>query len=342
MFGRKKIESLENRIEDLQEEQRNYTELLTNALVEAATTDEGLGYISALETSAGALSRAFAAGIVEGANAEMFTPWTMAQIGRSLVETGETIWYRPAGNRLIRVDNYGIQPSGTYQLNINGADPIVTGPDRVLHVRWNVDVSSGRGVGPLTTARVLKQLMNKLEVSIGNELNAAVGYLLPIPTDGASGNIESLKADIANLKGKIAVIETARQAWGQGMNQGPRNEYALDRLGPDIPDSSVRLFESATRAVFTACGFPVSLAIDADGTGQREAWRRYLHGTVAPLGRLVIQAASDISLSVSLDWQNLFASDITGRARAFQSLVGAGMDINQAATASGLLNTDDT
>ena len=342
MFGRKKIDNLENRIQELQAEQRNYTELLTNALVEAATTDEGLGYVSALETAAGALSRAFAAGIVEGANADMFSPWVMAQIGRSLVETGETVWYRPAGNRLIRVDNYGIQPSGTYQLNIDGADPVMTGPDRVLHIRWNIDISSKRGLGPLTTARTLKTMLNKLEVSMANELNAAVGYLLPIPADGSSANIDSLKQDIANLKGKIAVIETARLAWGQGMNQGPRNEYTLDRLGPNIPTSSIGLFEAAQRAVFTACGFPVSLAIDADGTGQREAWRRYLHGTVAPLGRLVIQAASDISLVVSLDWQNLFASDITGRARAFQSLVGAGMDIAQAATASGLLNTDDS
>ena len=40
---------------------------------------------------------------------------------------------------------------------------------------------------------------------------------------------------------------------------------------------------------------------------------------------------------VRLDWSELRASDITGRARAFQSLVGSGMDVAKASALSGLL-----
>ena len=41
--------------------------------------------------------------------------------------------------------------------------------------------------------------------------------------------------------------------------------------------------------------------------------------------------------SISITWDELRAADITGRARAFQSLVGAGMDLAKAAALSGLL-----
>ena len=41
--------------------------------------------------------------------------------------------------------------------------------------------------------------------------------------------------------------------------------------------------------------------------------------------------------SISLTWDELRAADISGRARAFQSLVGAGMDLDRAAALSGLL-----
>ena len=40
---------------------------------------------------------------------------------------------------------------------------------------------------------------------------------------------------------------------------------------------------------------------------------------------------------VSLSWQELRASDLSGRARAFQSLVGGGMDIPTAVQNAGLM-----
>ena len=40
---------------------------------------------------------------------------------------------------------------------------------------------------------------------------------------------------------------------------------------------------------------------------------------------------------VSLNFDSLMASDISGRARAFQSMVGGGMDITKAAALSGLM-----
>jgi len=41
--------------------------------------------------------------------------------------------------------------------------------------------------------------------------------------------------------------------------------------------------------------------------------------------------------AITLDWEELRASDIQGSARAFQSMVGGGMPIERAAALSGLL-----
>jgi hypothetical protein len=36
----------------------------------------------------------------------------------------------------------------------------------------------------------------------------------------------------------------------------------------------------------------------------------------------------------------MFASDLSGRARAFQSMVGGGMDVSKAAALAGLMDAD--
>ena len=45
--------------------------------------------------------------------------------------------------------------------------------------------------------------------------------------------------------------------------------------------------------------------------------------------------------NLTFDTTDLHAADVAGRARAFQSLVGGGMELDQAAGLSGLLIDDD-
>lgn len=322
------------------EEIRGYSDIVTQALVDAAANPASDGYVAGLEIAAGQLSRAFASAGIAGPGAAAFGPWQMAQIGRQLVEQGEAIWWRAGGTMLARAENYEILPSGRYQFSM--PDGVFSADaERVFHPRWNIDMASRRGLSPLGAAQTLRTLMQRLEAALATEGNAAVGYLLPLPTDGDASNVESLKADIAALQGRIAVIETTRGGWGEGARFSPHREFALERLGPQYPESNTLLFIEARDTILAACGYPVQLVKQQDGTGQREAWRRYLHGTVAPLGRLIASEAARIGLPVTLDWDTLFASDIQGRARAFQSLVGGGMDIAAAAAASGLLQPED-
>ena len=66
-----------------------------------------------------------------------------------------------------------------------------------------------------------------------------------------------------------------------------------------------------------------------------------LFGVLSPLGRKVESELRRRLGDVSLDCSELRASDLSGRARAFQSMVGAGMDISKAAGLAGLMDSDD-
>ena len=89
------------------------------------------------------------------------------------------------------------------------------------------------------------------------------------------------------------------------------------------PASLVELVSVASQEVYAACGFNTALWGGSQAASVREAWRLALFGVLSPLGRLVeseLQAKLDDA--VSLTWTELRASDLSGRARAFQSMVG--------------------
>ena len=60
------------------------------------------------------------------------------------------------------------------------------------------------------------------------------------------------------------------------------------------------------------------------------------------MGRIVsAELTAKLETDVRLDWTELRAGDITGRARAFQSMVGGGMDVAKAAALAGLMVSDE-
>ena len=94
----------------------------------------------------------------------------------------------------------------------------------------------------------------------------------------------------------------------------------------------------ATREIISACGFNPSLFQVGPAAAIREAWRLALFGVLSPLGKLVESELQEkLEDNVTLSWQELRASDLSGRARAFQSMVGGGMEIGQAVAVAGLM-----
>ena len=100
------------------------------------------------------------------------------------------------------------------------------------------------------------------------------------------------------------------------------------------------LAQLASREIYAACGMDSSLFGEGDAASTREAWRLLLFGVVAPLGRKVEHELSEkLEDSVTLEWQELRASDIQGRARSFKSFVDGGLAVESAAKEVGLKNT---
>ncbi len=114
-----------------------------------------------------------------------------------------------------------------------------------------------------------------------------------------------------------------------------------ERLGPQPPESLGKVMSQGFTEVLAACGCPPSLFVDADGTAQREAFRRFFSVTVEPLGRLLeVELSAKLETDIRLSFAGRFSADLSGRARAFQSMVGGGMDVSKAAALSGLMTVE--
>ena len=95
--------------------------------------------------------------------------------------------------------------------------------------------------------------------------------------------------------------------------------------------------------ILAAAGCPSSLLLRADGTLAREEMRRFLHSTISPVARTIAGELADKldTPNLALDFSALFASDLSGRARAFGSMVLGGMAVERAAALAGLMVDDD-
>ena len=142
--------------------------------------------------------------------------------------------------------------------------------------------------------------------------------------------MDALKSDIRHLGGGLAFVESQSDSFGSGPVGSATSGWDTKRIGPTIPLASIDAARLAFSEVIAACGLSVALWDDSQGTAKREAYRQALHSVIAPLGRLVsAELTAKLGTDVRIDWTELRAGDITGRARALQSMVGAGMALDQ-------------
>ena len=308
---------------------------------------------AALEACAGTVGRGFAASEVKGPDslAKALTPGVLELVGRSLIRRGEVVFLidTTAGKlRLIPAETHDIEggpdPSTwEYTLTLGGPSKTVTHEfvpaASVLHFRYAVDAATPwRGNGPIAVANLAGRLSAETVRALAEESSSPVGRLLGIPVDGDDATVAGLKADIKNAAGRVALLETGD--WG---NAGGDTSVDLrtQRFGAEPPASLVDLVDVSSREIYAACGFNAALWGGSQAASVREAWRLALFGVLSPLGRLVeSELRTKLDDEVSLSWQELRASDLSGRARAMQSMVNGGMSVTDAVAIAGLMVED--
>ena len=347
------------------EPERRQAVPFTDAVVAALTAQAGgnaagdPSAIAALEAAAGLYAAAFAGARVTPANPMTagLTPGCRALIARDLIRRGESVHAIGIEGGAVRLQPVGSwdvrggpdERTWWYRTDVFGPSGNLTNftpSGAVVHCRYAVD--SARpwyGLAPLQWARATGTLAANLETRLGEEAGGAVAHLLPVPQDGGDGGdddpLAMLKADLAAGKGRTLLVETTSAGWGEGRTAAPQGDYQPKRIGAAPPVTLPTLRTDAALAVLAACQVPAGLFTDADGTSQREAWRRWAMGPLAGLAATVeAELAAKLDQPVRFDFSGLWAADMAGRASSFKAMVTAGMDPAKAAGLAGLMDAD--
>lgn len=209
----------------------------------------------------------------------------------------------------------------------------------VIHPRHNTAPAfPWRGRSALSIAHLTATTAVKSEQAAIGEMDFTPTRLLPVP--GTDKQIAQLRTV---LPGGGVISTQSAVAAAHIAGQEPSSRWAPQPIQPDPQQGHVSIRSESAQEVLAALGVPPSLVMSSsDGTAQREAFRRFLHSTIHPLAAIVQEELREKldSPQLTLNFQKLFAADLSGRARAFQSMVGGGMDITKAASISGIMELE--
>ena len=331
----------------------------TDALIQAITANAGgkntafPTATAALEACAGFVGRSFAGAVVKSDSGvgRLLDPPLLSMVGRALIRRGEIVFYIDSsldgGVALLPCESYDVDGgpnpnSWTYRCTLGGPDRTHSldrvPAEGVLHISYARDPEKPwRGLSPLYAASLAGRLSAETAAALADEASGPRGSFLPVPVDGEDGTISTMTASIDRAKGRMLLAEGGD--W-DNIASGASARYDQKRFGANPPSAMVELHKLASMEIYSACGVSPLIFAAGQGTAAREGYRQTLFGTIAPLGKLVTTELRNKldDATISLTWDELRAADISGRARAFQSMVGGGMEVDRAAALSGLLS----
>ena len=237
------------------------------------------------------MGKAFASAKVQSESSaalRALTPATLLLIGRSLIRRGELVLYLDTSAG--RID---LLPCQSHDVQ-GGPNPMtweyrcsVSGPERtytyertpaagVVHLTYSVEAETPwRGRGPLQSAGLTGRLASEVMAALGDEASGPRGHLLGIPVDGGDVSVEKLRADLRNMAGKLALMET-----GDWNNAGSAmTSLKPERVGATPGAALVELYKLSRLDVLAACGINPALMEISPGVSMREAYREFLFST---------------------------------------------------------------
>ena len=334
----------------------NYTDAVLTLIHERAQRGVNAEALGMVEAAISLIERAFMSAEISH---PALSPQLMGMWARSLLSTGNSVGLirirggAPTIIPAIVAHVVGTAESWWYRLDIpapSQPESITSHENGVVHVRYAPSIRQPWiGRSPLQLALETTELASLIEIGLQYEASVPIGRIIPIPEDADAGEgedeggaVASLKQDLQDLRGGVAFPETTQAGYGVGPEAAPQRDWVPIPIGPKYDQGVVEARDQVARHLLSALGVPPSLVIGgAEGTADREDWRRCLHGTILPLASLFRkELTAKLGTNVQFDFSSLAASDLAGRARAFQSMVGGGMSVEQAATQSGLTQED--
>ena len=126
---------------------------------------------------------------------------------------------------------------------------------------------------------------------------------------------------------------------GQGIRSAPQVDWQLRRFGANVPESNVALRSDVSHGhcCWQHWAYPHRCFDGTDGVSAREAYRLLLVSTLQPIAELISDELSrKLETTVKITFRRLQAADIQSRARAFGSMIAAGVSEETAMAVSGL------
>ena len=285
--------------------------------------------------------------------AATLNPVALAAIGRMLASTGNyvadleiddagQIALRPTGDFEVA----GLSPDPAqwaYQLNYHV--PSRTEPIRrrrpaagVVHCRINeLPTAPHLGRSPIAVAHLSGRYAARLERRLGDDANTRVMHIIPVPDATPAARLETLRANLKRSEGNIHLTESMSPGgWGQGRLAAPQRDWQSNRVGPEIPQSSIYGTQLLWPQITAAYGLHAGMWL-ADGTTAREAFRSGFVATLIPLSEQIAHVLSDaLGTPVSFNFDRAMYADIRARGSAYKSFVDGGIDPGTALTIIGL------
>ena len=291
-----------------------YTSTIVNAL-EAAAVGGGAvaAATAAVETCAGFWGRCLALATVEPmtVRTRALTPSVLELVGRELARRGEMLFVpRILQGRLTLLPTaltytvVGQADPATWLWNCTlfgpGSSVTVTLPnDAVVHLHdGRSPIRPWEGRAPWQAANLSGTLLEGIERQLGNEAQAASGYIMPLPDTGDEGQTDDtteaddpqmqMRRDLAARPGRTTFLPTTRAGHGAGPSAAPERDYVAQRFGMDHPQAVGELRRDVERSILASYGLPPVFASHAAaGTSLRESWRIAIALSVAPVAELV-------------------------------------------------------
>ena len=309
--------------------------------------------LASVEIASGLWARGFAAARVtpENPRTASITASVRACLGRELARRGEAVFVIeivdgelsliPSGSWdvygrtnydwVYRVSEYG--PSGTRTRKIPA-----TG---IVHARYATSPARPwLGRSPVSFASLTAGFAAKLEEALKFESQMTVAQIIPVPENAPKGDdLVKLKDAITALEGGLAMpTGSVGSTTPMGSGSPITEAWKQHRLGPVFTESEIQVRADIEKSLLAAYGIPSSLVDPRAAAGSREGFRQFLHGTLRPIAEIVAEELAEKldEPDLRFHFEDLAAADITGRAKAYATLIEANMDDGEARRLAGL------